>query len=240
VTKTIESKRDWRSHWASIGQRATRDEAFQQAERTVGGRPVPHYQIELLIAAIKYQLALGWDDVLLDLCCGNGLVTARLSPFCRVVVGVDYSLELIESARERRSLPNTVYMHRDAANLHPADFPAGLPTKVCMNAGMQYFTEPMARRLFQILRELSQQDLMVLLTDIPDAAKLEAFYNTPERWAEFERRSASGTEAIGTWWDRDHLVALARAMGYTVATAEPESGRSTAHYRFDLLARLAY
>jgi hypothetical protein len=75
----------------------------------------------------------------------------------------------------------------------------------------------------------------LFFTDIPDAGRLRAFYDTPERWAEFERRRAEGTEALGMWWDREHLTRIFEAHGYAVALSmDPQ--RFTAHYRFDLLA----
>lgn len=236
---TIETNRDWRAHWTSVGQRTGKDELFRQVERTVGGMPVPPEQIELVIGAIKRRLNLCGDDVLLDLCCGNGLITALLSPQCQAVVGTDYSCELIQVARERSALPNTVYLHRAADDLRPTDFLMGAPTKVCMNAGLQYFTERMVGRLLHSLRGLVQQGLALYFTDVPDAGTIEAFYNTPERWAEFERRRAAGTEAIGTWWDRDHLRSIMEKAGYSVSIIDPEPDRFTAHYRFDVLAHIS-
>jgi SAM-dependent methyltransferase len=238
MTKTVETNRDWRTHWASVGERTARDDLFRQVERTVGGKPEPQDQIELVIGSITRRLDLGPDDILLDLCCGNGLITARLAPLCRAAVGIDYSRELIEVARERHALSNTVYLHRAADDLHLADFATGAPTKVCMNAGLQYFTESMTASLLRSLRVLTQSHLMLYFTDVPDAGKIDAFYDTPERRAEFERRRASGTEALGTWWDRAHLAALMTAAGFAFAIVEPEPNRLTARYRFDVLARL--
>lgn len=225
-------------HWASVGQRTAKHELFRQVERTVDGRPVPSEQIELIIGAIKQWLNLSRNDVLLDLCCGNGLITARLSPCCRAVVGADYSLELIQIAQERSAMPNTVYLHRAADDLRPTDFPMGVPTKVCMNSGLQCFTERMVGRLLNLLRELVQQGVTLYFTDVPDSGKIKAFYNTPERWTEFEQRRAAGTEAIGTWWDRDHLRSIMEQAGYSVRIINPELNRFTAHYRFDVLAHL--
>jgi SAM-dependent methyltransferase len=238
MRKTIETNRDWRVHWASVGERAGRDELFRQVERTIGGKPEPPDQVGLLVEAIMQRLDLCNDDTLLDLCCGNGLITARLAPLCRAALGIDYSLELIEVALERHAMPNTVYLHRAAAEIHSADFLKGPPNKACMNAGLQYFTEAMVERLLATLRALAKCKLSLYFTDVPDAAKLNAFYNTPGRQVEFERRRAAGTEAIGTWWDRDHLRSLFAAAGYAVSIVEPESRRRTAHYRFDVLAHL--
>jgi len=238
MNDTIETNRDWLSHWANVGERIGRDELFRQVERTIGGKPEPEDQIDLVVAAITQRLSLNGEDILLDLCCGNGLITGRLAPACRGVVGADYSLELIEVARGRSAQANTIYLHRAANELQPGDFPMGPPTKVCMNAGLQYFTEAMTERLLGALRDLGNE-LTLYITDVPDAGKLGAFYNTAERKAEFERRRSAGTEAVGTWWDRDHITRLFETGGYAVTIVDPGPTRLTAHYRFDILAQLA-
>jgi SAM-dependent methyltransferase len=233
MPETVVSERDWLSHW-NTGMPLPSD-PLVQVGRTVGGRPIAPDQIERLVAAVERALALDAPDVLVDLCCGNGMVTARLAPACARAVGVDFSGALIEVARRDYPAPNLVYLHRSVEALTPADFPDGPPTKACMNQGLQFLTEPMLRRLLASLAPLNPKGMRLFFTDVPDAARLEAFYNTPERWAEFERRRAEGTEALGMWWAEDHLRSIFEDYGYAVELSmDPE--RFTAHYRFDLLA----
>jgi hypothetical protein len=61
---------------------------LRQVGRTVTGTPEPEGQIEILVDSIAERLKLN-KDVLLDLCCGNGLVMAQLSALCGVIVGVE-------------------------------------------------------------------------------------------------------------------------------------------------------
>jgi SAM-dependent methyltransferase len=199
---------------------------------------VPAEQIELLLAAIVGHLDLGPLDVVLDLCCGNGLLTAQLAPRCRAVVGSDYSYDLIEIARARHAPSNTTYVHGAAEDISAADFPDGRPNKICMNAGLQYFTADMVAKTMTALREVAVGEMTLFFTDVPDSGRIREFYNTPERWAEFERRQAAGTEAVGTWWDREELTGLMDPMGFDVTMVAPAPERQTSHYRFDVLARL--
>jgi hypothetical protein len=76
----------------------------------------------------------------------------------------------------------------------------------------------------------------LILTDVPDAARVFAFYDTPERQAEFRRRRAVDDEIIGTWWDRDELAAQLAAHGYEAEFAD-SPGAPYAHYRFDVAAK---
>jgi SAM-dependent methyltransferase len=234
--QTIETNRDWFRYWGDILHRTGEDDFFRQVGRTVGGAPTPPAQLDLPVSAVTRGLALNRQDVLLDLCCGNGLITARLSELCKAVVGVDYSAELIRIANERHARPNITYLHRAAEDLHPADFVSGTPNKVCMNFALQHFTAAMVDRLLRSLRKLTRHELILYFSDVPDVEKLRQFYNTATRWAEFEQGRARRTEVIGTWWSRDHLVSLFEAAGYGIRIIDVEPERNTAHYRFDLLA----
>jgi len=239
MKKTIESARDWRAYWAHAVEKAGTRDLLRQVDRTVVGGLEPEEQIEILVKAVARALKLQHNDVLIDLCCGNGLVTARLSSLCRLIVGVDYSKDLIEIAKITNSASNITYVNRSVEDLLPLDLPPTGPTKICMNAGLQYFTGPMLHRLLVSLRGLARVDVELLFTAVPDAEKLERFYNTPERRAEYQRRSAAGNEAIGTWWERSHLISIFRQAGYNATAVDQDPTLLTAHYRFDVLAHLS-
>ena len=235
--ETIEDHRDWRGFWESIGERTSRDDHFGQVGRTVGGKPVSSEQTPLLVEAIRQALELEPSDVLLDLCCGNGLITVALAPLCRWIVAADFSLELIDTARERFSAANIVYLHRAVEELEAGDFTHGAPTKVCMNGALQHFTEAGLNEVLTTIGRLRNDRLVLSFTDVPDADRLSAFYDSPERRAAYERRRAEGSDAMGTWWSREHLAAIMEAAGYEVSFPPHDPRRFTSHYRFDLCAR---
>ena len=115
---TIESTRDWRSYWAHAVENAGTGDLFQQVGRTIGGNPEPDEQVEIHVKSVADLLKLNEKDVLLDLCCGNGMVTARFSPLCSTVIGVDYSNELIHVAKSINSASNVVYVCGSVEDIH--------------------------------------------------------------------------------------------------------------------------
>ncbi|WP_340643823.1 class I SAM-dependent methyltransferase [Phenylobacterium sp.] len=230
---TLPSDRDWRGHWD--GGAPLPQGALAQVGRTVGGKPIDPAQMDRLVAAIEAALDLRADDVLADLCCGNGLVSVRLARRCAAVVGVDYSRDLIAVALADYGAPNISYLQRGAQEIGPDDFPAPGLNKVVMNQGLQYFDEAMLRDLLVNIDACAGRGMALFFTDIPDVALIRAFYDTPARWAEYERRRAAGEEALGTWWSRDHLGGVLADHGYGVEF-RVDPGRFTAHYRFDVLA----
>ena len=237
MAKTLETNRDWRAYWNSVGQRADPQDLFRQVDRTVSGRAVGPGEVQRLVDAVIEGLDLTAQDGLLDLCCGNGLITGLFAPHCRAVVGVDYSEYLIEVARQNASADNIVYMLGSVEDLDALDFTARPPNKVSINGGVQHFSVGMLDSMLAGLGRMAPAPTALMFTDVPDADRIFDFYDTPERREDFQRRRDARAEAIGTWWSREEMAALLGKHGYRANFAVPV-GRSSAHYRFDVTARL--
>jgi SAM-dependent methyltransferase len=233
---TIETERDWSSHWAEAASRVGREEYLAQVGYTINGQPIEPIQVDLIEQAIRRSLAIAPSDILLDLCCGNGLVTKRIAAVALRVYGVDFSPALIEVARRQFSGPNIAYVCRSATDLGVVDVGGDRITKVYMAFALQYFTQESVRSLVST-GALGGLRVPIYFTDIPDVDHLYDFYNTPGRRAEYQRRRAAGTEAIGTWWSKQALAKLLEQSGYAVDIVPQNPERYGAHYRFDLLAR---
>jgi len=59
----------------------------------------PLKKIEVMVRTIVEGLSLDEQQILADLGCGGGWIMARLRPFVRKAVGVDFSLPMIDSAK---------------------------------------------------------------------------------------------------------------------------------------------
>jgi hypothetical protein len=236
VAATIETDRDWRAFYEAIAEGAGEQELFRQVGRTLGGQPTEPEQITLVVGDTIDALRLGRSDVLLDLCCGNGLVTKRLAAVCEWVYGIDFSQGLLWSACQHHAATNIRYMQAAATELHPAEFGARRPTKACMIFALQYFTSCDLEQVLAGIRAVAGRAVPVYFADVPDVDHLYDFYNTPEHRADFARRRAAGTEAIGTWWNRGHLAEILAKAGYHAEFRDQTPARFGAHYRFDLLA----
>lgn len=237
VAETIESNRDWRAYWNAVGERAGPQEFFRQVGWTIGGQPVDDDQVALAVEAAQAALDLNSPDRLLDLCCGNGLVTSRLARSCASVYALDFSRDLIEAAIRYHSGPNLRYLHGGVSDLNSAQLDGWQPNKVCMLVALQFFAAETLVRLIHAVSILTGHAALLYASDIPDIDHLYDFYDTLERRADYEQRRAAGIEAIGTWWSRRHLAELFESKGYAVEFRELNRARCRAHYRFDLLAR---
>src|SRR5690348_16761296 len=110
---TVESSSDYR--FRHHPEECDPEDLWGQVKRTVNGNPVPEEQIEMIVQAIASGLDLAEDDVVLDLCCGNGALTTRIFQRCKGGLGVDYSKFLIEIANTRHcTRPSEQYLLSDA------------------------------------------------------------------------------------------------------------------------------
>jgi len=75
------------------------------------------YHRHVLLPATLRLLALGSDDRVLDLCCGQGVLCRLLAERASAVVGVDISPLLIAAARERTTAANVRFEVADARRL---------------------------------------------------------------------------------------------------------------------------
>jgi cyclopropane fatty-acyl-phospholipid synthase-like methyltransferase len=237
MTRSIETNRDWRQHWSTIVTRVGSQELLRQVERTIAGVPMDDVQIDLCIESIRAALGLKSTDTLLDLCCGNGLITKRLSADCSHIIGVDISRDLIDVARHNHAVDNITYVYGPATEISTTALGGFVPSKIVMCGGLQYFVEAGLRELMAKIDALSAQNVPIFFTDVPDVDRLYEFYDTPERQAEFARRRAAGTEAIGTWWSKEHLSGILEHHKYTAVFKAQDPRRFGAHYRFDLLGQ---
>ena len=225
---------DWHTHWNKAPAALSQDDYLRQVGKTVGGQPIPEALLDLMAGDIRRALELGVGDRLLDLCCGNGLITHRCAHDCLDVTGVDFSAPLIAIAKAHFARPNIEYLVANACDL-PATVTRTPFTKVCMYEALQHFTSAQAEAMTCVLRGSAAGAAPIFWGSVPDEDRKWAFYDTPQRREEYHRRLQDGTEPIGHWWTASEIVRLGERCGYAVSILKPSAALHFAHYRFDVL-----
>ena len=225
---------NWKDFWSKFPNQFAKDEFIKQVGKTVQGQPISNEQLNQLISDIVQKLDLKDDDVVLDLCCGNGLITSAVAEKCQSIVGVDFSKPLIEIARKYHNPINTKYLNMSVFDITSENLqmPKSF-TKIYMYEGLQYFQEAQFSHLMQILLARSNEKVIILFAGIPDLGKIREFYNTPERQLEYETRKRQGTEMIGTWWKKSFIRQVCGDYGLQCDFLSQHEFSHTAHYRFD-------
>jgi cyclopropane fatty-acyl-phospholipid synthase-like methyltransferase len=229
--------RDWEAWWNQVP--AQMPDLYHQVGRTVGGRANGEADLVATSEAIISTLQLSGSEAVLDLCCGNGLLTKRIAPQCRTLIGVDYSASLIDIAQRTNAGRNITYVVSDVVAISPRVIGMAKVEAVYLASALQYFDATTTGKLLRRLRALATQDFRFVIEGIPDKAKFYDFYNTPERLRDYLTRKAEGTEHIATWWSQSTLDGLAQSHGFNCTTIAQDSNRFCAHYRFDALLSIA-
>ena len=230
---------DWQDYWNSAPAKCADTDFMAQVGKTVGGKAIEATHIALIVHQLREILGLTVEDAVLDLCCGNGLLTKEIAQSCRRVTGVDYSAPLIRVAREFHCPDNAAYVEAAVTTMGADSFAAGKDsgkfTKAYMYEALQYFDEAQLALILERLRPLMARPCAIFFGSVPDKERIWNYYNTPARKEDYFRRLAKGEEAIGTWWEARTLAAIAREAGFKCSVVPQPAGLYTAHYRFGLL-----
>lgn len=206
------------------------DDFWGQIKRSVGGAPVGEDQIAMIVRAIRDGLTLHADDVLLDLCCGNGALSDRIFDLCQGGIGVDFSRVLIEVAHKNfERLPSRRYLYDDAVKFALETADAGRFTKALCYGSFQYLTALDAEQLLRALRERFANVGCLFIGNLPDRALTREFYGD---------RYVAGVETdnespLGIWRTVDEFSDLARRTGWRMNARRMPAAFYSAHYRYD-------
>lgn len=210
-------------------------EMLKQVGKTVNGDPITEEQFQSIVDSIVTALELKETDNVLDLCCGNGLITREIAKLCVWVVGIDKDREMIATATSESDADNvlyTTYPAQDNWRLSWSKF----ARKAYIYEAMQYFNLP---DFLKILNGLSRLGTIstVFLGSIPDHDKRWHFYDTPDKRIATINRLMNGTEQIPEWWSLEDIRVIAELFGFVAERVEQNPILHTAHYRFDVLLR---
>jgi len=188
-----------------------------------------------MVSDICDHLDLQKDDVLLDLCCGNGVITNELAKKCKEVVGVDFSEPLLEVANRDHRPANVSYHHLNVLMLEKMSQTSQGPfSKTLMFTALQHFR---LRDLISILENcirLSSSEHIILLGYVPDKKRKWKFYNTPKRKLVYAVRKIFGRDAIGTWWNKEFIKKTCDQLDLRCQFHRLNKELHASRYRFDV------
>lgn len=224
----------WKSFWLTHAKNSQNTEPQIQVLRTLNKHPVESDAFAAIVASIAEMLEPEPDNNLLDLCCGNGLITRELLGHFDAVTAVDLSHEFISQLNNDTPAGIDAF----AADARTVEFPEKSFDRILLYAGIQYFSESETIDLFTRMRRWIRDGGVIVLGDIPDATRKWNFFDSPERKSAYFEALQNGTPLVGNWFEPAWLVKLSTHAGFASAMPRLQpKGFPYQHYRFDLVLR---
>ncbi len=207
------------------------DDFFGQVKRTVNGKPVSQEQIDIIIASIRNNLGLAKQDILLDVCAGNGALAKNIFPEIKAYLGVDFSEYLIEVAQKNfEKLPDFKFRLSDALEyVKNEDSPSKFTKGLCYGA-FQYLSYEAAEQFLKILGERFKNIQIFFIGNLPDKDRAHLFYPKDK---DFSGLLNDNSSPLGIWRTKAEMLELAEKTGWHIEIIDQQKEFYSAHYRYD-------
>ena len=229
-------KKDWKHFWATY--RVDESEPLQQAGKTVNGIAILPEQFDAILRDVDSHLCLSREDVVLDLCCGNGLITREIAKRCTAVIGIDFSERLIEVAKELTREPNVRYLVMDIKHLRVLReiLPWLAFTKVLWYDALAFFSASDLYEILKVVKILTREGATILLGSVLDSRRKWYFFNTFKRKLLYVLRVSSLKSPVGLeqWWESAQIANICTQLDLTSMVYRQSVEVHTASYRFDV------
>lgn len=222
---------EWRKYW-NESEHVKHLDPYQQIARTFRKKPYSEKQVTIIVNRILHFLQAGPDKRLLELACGNGMLTSRIAPHFDRVTAIDFSKPLIETARKDFAQENVEYLVGDAINVEGA---SGQYDCALMYFSFQYFTPKQARVMFATLARFLRKPGRILLGEVADGDRVWNFYKGPRGRARYIFDLLGQKPIIGHWWKPTDLLALADENEMDLSIFYQNSELPNYYFRYDAL-----
>lgn len=232
-------KDQWENFWKNYNSIEPKNESdfYIQVGKTVNKVPVSKDIFQNFVNDVVEKLDLKSSDILLEMCCGNGLLTHPLSQFVEKIYAFDFTEALINTAIKYKSNDNIEYVKGNAKEDFTKIFKQELPTiqKFLINDSTAYFTPKELKKIIERIFTVSK-DFKFYLTNVPNNENKSNYYNTPERKANYEKAVQSGDilmGGIGRWWEKLEFMRIAEEFNLKIEIFGMNNEYT--HYRMSIL-----
>lgn len=185
------------------------------------------------IEYLKTLLNIKANTVLLELCCGNGLILGELASVYKEGYGVDYSKTLLKQFRKKYSSENINLICTDVNEFVIEKNKYDL---IIIYFSIQHFNERDAFLLIEKCIDSMSLNGKIFIGDIPDLDKKWSYINKYEYHRDYFHRLVNLSPKIGNWFQKDFFLAMNSCFKETsFQVLEQPSYQINSDYRFDVL-----
>ncbi len=205
-----------------------------QVGKTYLGKPITKDEYKNIIKIIVNNLSINNKDDILDLGCGNGLMTNDIAKYAKHVTGFDLNEDLLTIAIENHQRDNIDYLQ---SNIMDIDFTQYSATKFYMYGVIQNIEYKILREFLQNILN-TKKSFTLFIADIPDQARILNFYHTKERRDFlFKELIENKKSHLGNWWYKEHIIQICEDLDLAIEIRDQNPLLHTSHYRFDLVIK---
>lgn len=212
----------WKKFWEDYigGEAANENDLYLQVGKTANRLPVSKEIFEGFVNDVVEKLELSSSDILLEMCCGNGLLTLPLSDIVKKIYAFDFTETLIDTAIKYKSKENIEYAVGNAKEDFTKIFKENLPVihKFLINDSTAYFSPKDIETVIERILKISNE-FKFYLTNVPNDENKWNFYDTPERKANYEKAVKSGDiflSGMGRWWTKSEFINIAEKYDLSI------------------------
>ena len=204
------------------------DDFWGQVRRTVNGKAIPQEQLDLMFATIRQALCLQKTDILLDIACGNGRLGSEFFDQIQGYLGVDLSPCLIEIGKKHFERQAThIFLLQNIREYCKIEMTPLRFTKALCYGSVAYLPKDELLECLSLFRKRFLNITHLFIGAIPDKDLAAVFFQEKEM-----PDLADHTTAIGRWYTRSEIVALAQHCGWLATINEFPKQFYQSHYRF--------
>jgi cyclopropane fatty-acyl-phospholipid synthase-like methyltransferase len=204
-----------------------------QVKRTVGGKPISDEEISMIEEAVSNGLELNDSDVVLDIGCGNGALSALFFKRVKKLVGVDFSEYLISVAKGNfEKEPYFTFHFSDALKYVKGYTAKDEVTKVLCYGTFHYFNREDSKEIITVLFRDYPNLKIVYLGNLPDRDRAVKYYYED---IDYIDQLDDHNSPIGLWRTKEEMMCMAGSIGWQIKFHQMPVGYYSAHYRFDAI-----
>ena len=218
----------WENYWNSING----GNKQKSVGRTKFGNPVNQNDFQRELVYIDENLKLNGNDVLIDLCAGNGLITKEFFDKVEKVYAIDFSLPLLKDFEV--DSPKVEVICQD---INQFDFSQINFNKLIWYFSIQHFNYSEVLIILKKILDNIQDVVVVYIVDVPDINKKWEFYSKKEYKSFYFNKLLNNEDHIGTWFQREFFQSSLSFLGYSgkFKILDKPKEHFNSSYRFDIV-----
>lgn len=220
----------WVDFWKDYAIGSKGKDEQSQVLRTFNKKPITNELWEFTLNQIDSIFEVNPGDHVLDLCCGNGLLSKHFINKGATVTAVDVSQDLLTNISDIKGIMTI------QSDIRTLNFEDASMDKVIIYAGIQYLNAKEAILLLQNIFKWLKPNGSLFIGDIPDLKKRWNFFNTKERQAVFFNNQLSGKAIVGYWFEKEWFDNLTQFIGFKEGLFHTQAEKLIySSFRFDYL-----